>query len=602
MRNRIFDFKSEAINAMSKLTVTQKTIFKLLADNDANFLIPDYQRPYAWDEEQCKTLWDDIFAFAFPNNNSEAFDENGEEYFLGSIVAYKNADKKFEIIDGQQRLTTTLLILRAFYDKFTNMQDERSKKMREKIEACIWKTNVFGEADKSILKIDSEVATDDDKQEFLELLKTGIVIPGSKSQYVKNYQFFQKQIDSFLQRFATYFLYFPARLLERCIFLAIEAESQDAALRIFSILNDRGRPLSDADIFKSQLYKYYRSNSKKDEFIERWKSLEEVATSVFGSSSSSAMDELFTRYMYFLRAKEKNKDSTTEALRKFYERNSYVYLRHDGTLRDLEVLAVFWKKISMQDQDYFSENALKKLFVLNYAPNGMWQNITSVYFLVNKCADENLNDQEFCKFLDKITAFTFVNAIANPGVNALRTPVYDEMINLIDGKSISFSKYKFNENQTRSMFENFSFGNQRSITRSMLTWFAFTFNDQKLLNIKDEFEIEHIYSKKRQQIETGLKIAGNLESLGNKILLEGSINVRASDYRFEDKKSIYSGVQRRSKNKDSSKISEINDLIKLSSFNEENIQNRHKIILDKFFEFLSAEGLLADVHSNNQAH
>ncbi|WP_205872784.1 hypothetical protein, partial [Limnohabitans planktonicus] len=296
-------------------------------------------------------------------------------------------------------------------------------------------------------------------------------------------------------------------------------------------LNDRGRPLSDADIFKSHLYKYYRTKDRKDEFIDRWKTLEEVATSVFGSSSSGSMDELFTRYMYFLRAKEKIKVSTTEALRKFYERNSYIYLRQDGTLSDLEVLADFWKKISLQDQDYFSEDALKKLFVLNYAPNGMWQNITSVYFLVNRGVDEELNDEQFCKFLDKITAFTFVSAIANPGVNALRTPVYDEMINIIDEKSIGFSKYKFNEAQTRSMFENFSFSNQRSITRSMLTWYAFTFDDQKLLNIKHEFDIEHIYSKKRQQIEVGLKIEGSLESLGNKILLENSINVRASDYR-----------------------------------------------------------------------
>ena len=66
---------------MSKLNVDQKTIRQLFDDKKADFLIPDYQRPYAWTEEECQTLWDDIFQFAFPNNNSENFN-NDEEYYL----------------------------------------------------------------------------------------------------------------------------------------------------------------------------------------------------------------------------------------------------------------------------------------------------------------------------------------------------------------------------------------------------------------------------------------------------------------------------------------------------------------------------------------
>ncbi|MDJ1176283.1 DUF262 domain-containing protein [Roseofilum sp. BLCC_M114] len=201
---------------MSKLNVDQKTIFDLFSDKKADFLIPDYQRPYAWDEEQCQTLWDDIYLFSFPDNNYEAFDEN-EEYFLGSIVTYKNEKGKSEVIDGQQRLTTLMLILRAFYDKFANMQDRNSTLTRDRIEKCIWKTDTFGTADKNTLKIDSEVATDNDKEEFLELLRTGIVKPSSKSQYVLNYQFFQKKIDEFLQNVPGYFPYLPARILGTCI-------------------------------------------------------------------------------------------------------------------------------------------------------------------------------------------------------------------------------------------------------------------------------------------------------------------------------------------------------------------------------------------------
>jgi len=223
----------------------------------------------------------------------------------------------------------------------------------------------------------------------------------------------------------------------------------------------------------------------------------------------------------------------------------------------------------------------------------MWQNITSVYFLQNKTDDGMLEDAKLCNFLDKITAFIFAYAIPNPGVNALRTPVYDEMVNLVKGEDATFSKYKFNKTQARTSFENYVFANQRNATRSMITWYAYTFPKQQLLGLNEIFHLEHIYSKKRQEMEGGLETESNLDSLGNKVLLESSINIRASDYRFEDKKKIYSGEQRRGNYKDPSKISEIIDLIGYDKFEEKQIIDRNKRILDKFFEFLQIKDLIA---------
>ena len=98
---------------MSKLNVDQKTIKDLFQSKKSDFLIPDYQRPYAWGEAECRTLWDDIFSFAIPDEGKTEFDSNSE-YFLGPIVTFRNEDK-LEVIDGQQRLTTLMLLLRAFY-------------------------------------------------------------------------------------------------------------------------------------------------------------------------------------------------------------------------------------------------------------------------------------------------------------------------------------------------------------------------------------------------------------------------------------------------------------------------------------------------------
>ena len=78
---------------MSKLNVDQKTIMQLFQDEHSDFLIPDYQRPYAWGENECQTLWDDVFAFAIPDNGRTNFDRSSE-YFLGPIVTFNNQNMK----------------------------------------------------------------------------------------------------------------------------------------------------------------------------------------------------------------------------------------------------------------------------------------------------------------------------------------------------------------------------------------------------------------------------------------------------------------------------------------------------------------------------
>ena len=127
----------------------------------------------------------------------------------------------------------------------------------------------------------------------------------------------------------------------------------------------------------------------------------------------------------------------------------------------------------------------------------------------------------------------------------------------------------------------------------MITWYAYTFPKQQILALNEIFHLEHIYSRKRQEMEGGLMTESNLDSLGNKVLLESSINIKASDYRFEDKKKIYSGKQRRGNYKEPSKVSEVADLICYDEFEEKQITDRNKKILDKFFEFLETEDLIA---------
>ncbi len=579
---------------MSKLNIDQKSIKSLFSDNKSDFLIPDYQRPYAWQITECQTLWEDTFSFAIPEKDYQKF-KPGNEYFLGPIVTYKNEAGKLEIIDGQQRLTTLMLLLRALYTHYLVAQDAQTVKTREEIAKCIWKTDEFSNPIMNQLKIDSQVATDEVKEEFLSILLTGEAPEKMKSNYAINYRFFQGRIKDLITKMPSSFMYYPVRLMNNCILLPIEAESQDTALTIFSTLNNRGMPLSDADIFKAQFYKYYSTKGTKDDFVQRWSRLNSLCERIFHPISITPMDELFTKYMYYERALQGIDSSTTEALRKFYEgKNDYALLKKETTFSNLEDLASFWDDVYSQNEDRFSLRVLRRLFVLCYAPNSMWGYILSVYYLRNKTEDGSLEEKALCSFLDIITGFIWAYAVTNPGVNSLRTPIYAEMINIIKGVPVEFNKFKFDRQSLSTSFENYEFRNNRPITKSILTWWALSNENQVIPSLDTTFEIEHIYAKKRNEIEHSLSNPAKLESIGNKAILEKRINIRVSDFQFGVKKKYYQGftTDRGVEKEKTINLELISISNKNSDFIEEDIDSRKQAILDGFYNFLEANNLI----------
>ena len=130
--------------------------------------------------------------------------------------------------------------------------------------------------------------------------------------------------------------------------------------------------------------------------------------------------------MYFERAKKGVKDSTTPGLRTFYSQDSYSFLKRPETLANLgEALADFWRRVEMQNG--FSDAVLKDLYVLRYAPNGMWAYILSVYFLTYRDDVGNLDQEQLHQFLRRITAFILAHAVERPGVKCTsRTPIYPD--------------------------------------------------------------------------------------------------------------------------------------------------------------------------------
>ena len=276
-----------------QLNAEQKTIGELLGKRGTKFLIPDYQRPYSWEREHCETLWDDITDFSFPFDHD--FDSNNDKYFLGTILTFQNDSYEHEVIDGQQRLITFLLMLRAFYAAFENIQCANRENILSSVGQCVWHTDDFGNVNKTSIKLKSEVVSDEDVVEFKKILETGKSTQGNKSNYAENYRLFQKWIATFKYSNPDGFSYLPMRILNNCILLPIEVDSQNTALRIFTTLNDRGMPLTDSDIFRAQLYKLFSRDGKqaKEDFIKRWKTLEELCKKNFHPRKTTPVNDLF---------------------------------------------------------------------------------------------------------------------------------------------------------------------------------------------------------------------------------------------------------------------------------------------------------------------
>ena len=182
---------------MAELNVTKKTISKLFSEmQNRKFIIPYFQRPYKWEKELCETLWNDIEDFTINNED--------DDYFLGTIVSYLNQDtKNLEIIDGQQRITSILLLLRAFYRKLEDMNqsDEDVIGLMNQIAPCIWDINPISQkvTDKTKKRIESFVITDDDKETFHKILETGNTDDNLDDNYTINYGFFKEKCDEYAQ-------------------------------------------------------------------------------------------------------------------------------------------------------------------------------------------------------------------------------------------------------------------------------------------------------------------------------------------------------------------------------------------------------------------
>lgn len=512
-------------------------IAKLLSEDGQKFVIPEYQRPYRWGEDECETLWNDIISVFGDGSDIE-------EYFLGSIVTYKNDNGELEIIDGQQRVTTLTLLYRAFYETFKTEEEKAKGDYPRDFGKCVWDY----ERDKGLLfencHLSSQVITDVDEKILKQLLSENCEVENKHSNYAKNYDYFYGKLLNFKQEKSLVWKGFCEMFLGRKLFvLLVVCDSQESAMTIFNALNSRGLPLSNADILKGYIYKKV---SAKTEFANAWKDIE---SKVEDSDNIKDLDFLFSQYMYIIRAENEDIDTTTQSMLNFFTKKDKKkkcfgalqdWLYKEETIPFISNLADFWIK----PENYLNDTSSRYISVLNLFQNDTWKIFVSYLvwrnkdYFANEQFDKDKFSVEFDKHLRKLIKFctlAFLNN--NATTNVIREIVFKMNVELFKGQEFS-TKNTLPSKEV--FFENtFKFDSRKA--KYLLFLYACIYSDfSEDINPKNKkLEVEHILPKKWQNANfNGWDEQSHkeyLEKIGNKILLDEQSNIKCAENFFAQK-------------------------------------------------------------------
>ncbi|GAA7400644.1 DUF262 domain-containing protein [Helicobacter pylori] len=265
---------------MAKIESNDSHLRDILKD-ELYYQIPIYQRPYQWTEENCEKLLDDLFF---------NYEDDGEsDYFCGSLVLILISEdskkaKTYDVVDGQQRLSTFILLAKVLATLYSERLTEESKDYLQ--ESLITK---YGKKD----RLNFNAIGFNSKKDFQYALTSfnDAPISNNKNNYLKNAvclrNYLRKKeiedINDFIE-----WLYF------KVVFITITCPDADKALRIFNVLNARGLALNATDIFKGELLKHTKEH-EREEFMSHWNALSQKC-----SDNDLTIETLFSWYLNYL--------------------------------------------------------------------------------------------------------------------------------------------------------------------------------------------------------------------------------------------------------------------------------------------------------------
>lgn len=257
-----------------EIKTAKVTIHKLFTD--FWFRIPAYQRAYVWGEEQIDDLFEDL-TYALKQDNKK-------EYFLGAAVLQKYKITQgtvpydcYDVLDGQQRLTTLLLMMAVLRDVVDDNQLRgvardaiyqaanpfAGRPGRERIEFLIYDHGKSFVAD--FIKPDRGTENIDALQKKTTEANLSI------ANMAKSVLYLRKKLQGMKPEECNEFAMF---LLHKVIFIYVASENLEDAFRLFTILNNRGVPLSNGDILKAMNIGEVRDSQEMRRYAEMWEKFE----------------------------------------------------------------------------------------------------------------------------------------------------------------------------------------------------------------------------------------------------------------------------------------------------------------------------------------
>ncbi|PTB92133.1 hypothetical protein C9974_13530 [Marinobacter sp. B9-2] len=269
--------------------------------SEFEYVIPSYQRPYAWTVDQASELFDDLYDFYRS--------ELDEGYFLGSIVLIKEEGKPAaEVIDGQQRLTTLTILLAALAAR--SATDDRALLKNYIVEAGNKFEQLAAKPRLTLRERDKEFfAKYVQTLQFDELLdlNSESLQNESRKNIQANARLLLSRIDRSFGSDTSSLEGFVGFLLQRCFLVAVSTPSQQSAFRVFSVMNSRGLDLQPTDIIKADIIGAIESSEEQELYNEKWEDMEvELGRTGF--------NDLFA-YVRMVYAREKAKKALLEEFR-----------------------------------------------------------------------------------------------------------------------------------------------------------------------------------------------------------------------------------------------------------------------------------------------
>ena len=474
------------------------------------YVIPEYQRPYTWDNDQCDKLWEDII---------EAFEEADDlEYFLGTMVLTTN-NNKLEIIDGQQRLTTLLLLIRALYDHHQFSQLNKILNVYDELK---------DELDPTQHRLESLVI-DEDFTSLKDILNSKVSNLDETNKFLKNYKNFYDTISIWKNTTSAPILEkFIRFLLNNVKMLPINCGRQDSALKIFQTLNDRGTPLNDIDILKYKLFQHLNTQQEKQYFIEEWNRLDNK-------------ENLFRIYMHILRAQNEDFGNVPQ-LRKYFE-EKITKNNHQEVFEDIKKVALF-SEFDDSELNFWKSNTIE-LFPVDLI---IYPYYTFMYQYTNikdgEVILQNNDKQKLIKLIQDMLKFVYRKGIITRSINSIKYDIFKACSSIYQKKLTDiFPKFEEHEKvDFEKHLKNLS--SRDKYTKSALSLFHILherqYETRSNINLNDS-HVEHILPRASQNYDKWSLENYNqyINSLGNLTLFEKKLNIQAKNEFLSKKQEKY---------------------------------------------------------------